>query len=154
MQIDIIIHVFVFIISKVMVRYIISWKHGGNFHRFKKLKKNAIPFFSHQYYVPNRNKQKITFNKHFARKYTRANTTRTVSHYFFRSVTLVSFAMPTHIPFAPCIVHSLSRVVYFPHLHVHNTPAMYRPIVQAVRVKIGRVCALLEEITMFCQDDQ
>ena len=27
-------------------------------------------------------------------------------------------------------------------------------IVQAVGVKIGRVCALLEEITIFCPDDQ
>ena len=27
-------------------------------------------------------------------------------------------------------------------------------IVQAVRVKIERVCALLEEITIFCPDDQ
>ena len=27
-------------------------------------------------------------------------------------------------------------------------------VVQAVRVKIERVCALLEEITIFCPDDQ
>ena len=29
-----------------------------NFQRFKELEKNAIPFFSHHYYVPNGNKQK------------------------------------------------------------------------------------------------
>ena len=29
-----------------------------NFHKFKELKKNAIPFFSHHYYVPKANKQK------------------------------------------------------------------------------------------------
>ena len=29
-----------------------------------------------------------------------------------------------------------------------------RGIVQAVMVKIERVCALLEEITIFCPDDQ
>ena len=40
-----------------------------NFHRFKALEKNVISFFSHHDYVPNGNKQKITFNKHFARKY-------------------------------------------------------------------------------------
>ena len=32
-----------------------------NFHRFKELEKNAIPFFSHHYYVPNENKQKNHF---------------------------------------------------------------------------------------------
>ena len=32
-----------------------------NFHRFKELEKNAIPFFSHHYYVPNGNKQKNHF---------------------------------------------------------------------------------------------
>ena len=45
-----------------------------NFHRFKELEKNAILFFSHHYYVPNGNKQKITFDNHFARKYIRAYT--------------------------------------------------------------------------------
>ena len=45
-----------------------------NFHSLKGLDKNAIPFFSHHYYVPNGNKQKITFNKHFAQKYIRAYT--------------------------------------------------------------------------------
>ena len=45
-----------------------------NIHRFKELEKNAIPFFSHHYYVPNRNKQKITFKKHFAQKYIKAYT--------------------------------------------------------------------------------
>ena len=46
-----------------------------NLHRFEELEKNAIPFFFHHYYVPNGNKQKkITFNKHFARKYIRAYT--------------------------------------------------------------------------------
>ena len=28
-----------------------------NFHRFEELEKNAIPFFSHHYYVPRGNKQ-------------------------------------------------------------------------------------------------
>ena len=28
------------------------------------------------------------------------------------------------------------------------------PLVQAVRVEIERVCALLEEMTIFCPDDQ
>ena len=32
-----------------------------NFHRFEELEKNAIPFFSHHYYVPNWNKQKNHF---------------------------------------------------------------------------------------------
>ena len=32
-----------------------------NFHRFKELEKNAIPFFSHHYYVPNGNKQENHF---------------------------------------------------------------------------------------------
>ena len=43
-----------------------------NFHRFKELEKNAIFFLSHHYSVPKGNKQKITFNKHFARKYIKA----------------------------------------------------------------------------------
>ena len=30
----------------------------ANFHRFKELEKNPIPFFSHHYYAPKRNKQK------------------------------------------------------------------------------------------------
>ena len=32
-----------------------------NFYRFKELEKNAIPFFSHHYCVPNGNKQKNHF---------------------------------------------------------------------------------------------
>ena len=34
-----------------------------NFHRFKELEKNEIPFYSHHYYVPNGNKQKNHFQQ-------------------------------------------------------------------------------------------
>ena len=64
-----------------------------NFHRFKELEKNTISFFSHHYYVPNRNKQKNTFNEHFARKYIRAytNSTFNVSWLFFKVINLNLF---------------------------------------------------------------
>ena len=32
-----------------------------NFHRFKEVEKNAIPFFSHHYSVPKENKKKSHF---------------------------------------------------------------------------------------------
>ena len=32
-----------------------------NFHRFKEIEKNAILFYSHHYYVPNRNNNKNHF---------------------------------------------------------------------------------------------
>ena len=45
-----------------------------NFHRFKELEKNAIPFFLITIMLQKGRNKKITFNKHFARKYIRAYT--------------------------------------------------------------------------------
>ena len=45
-----------------------------NFHRFKELEKNALPFFLITTMFQIRINKKITFNKHFARKYIRAYT--------------------------------------------------------------------------------
>ena len=45
-----------------------------NFHRFKELEKNAIPFFLITTMFQMGINKKITFNKHFARKYIRAYT--------------------------------------------------------------------------------
>ena len=42
-----------------------------NFHRFKELEKNAIPFFLITTMFQMGINKKITFNKHFARKYIR-----------------------------------------------------------------------------------
>ena len=39
-------------------------------------------------------------------------------------------------------------------IHCQEAALCPDPVGQAVRVKIGRVCALLEEITIFCPDDQ
>ena len=45
-----------------------------NFNRFKELEKNAIPFFLITTMFQMGINKKITFNKHFARKYIRAYT--------------------------------------------------------------------------------
>ena len=45
-----------------------------NFHRFKELEKNANPFFLITIMFQKGINKKITFNKHFARKYIRAYT--------------------------------------------------------------------------------
>ena len=45
-----------------------------NFHRFKKLEKNATPFFLITTMFQIGINKKITFNKHFARKYITAYT--------------------------------------------------------------------------------
>ena len=45
-----------------------------NFHRYKDLEKNAIPFFLITTMFQMGINKKITFNKHFARKYIRAYT--------------------------------------------------------------------------------
>ena len=45
-----------------------------NFHRFKELEKNAIPFFLITTMFQMGINNKITFNKHFARKYKGAYT--------------------------------------------------------------------------------
>ena len=45
-----------------------------NFHRFKKLEKNAIPFILITTMFQMGINKKITFNKHFARKYIRTYT--------------------------------------------------------------------------------
>ena len=45
-----------------------------NFHRFEELEENAIPFFLITTMFQMGISKKITFNKHFARKYIRAYT--------------------------------------------------------------------------------
>ena len=50
----------------------------GNFHIFKGLEKNAIPFFLITTIFQMGINKKITFNKHFARKYIRAYTNYTI----------------------------------------------------------------------------
>ena len=47
-----------------------------NFHRYKELEKNAIPFFSHHYYVPNRNKQKKSLLTNILHENTSGNILR------------------------------------------------------------------------------
>ena len=47
-----------------------------NFHRFKELEKNAIPFFLITTMFQMGINKKITFNKNFARKYIRAYNSR------------------------------------------------------------------------------
>ena len=51
-----------------------------NFHRFKELEKNAIPFFLITIMFQKGINKKITFYKHFARKYMRAYTSMTVDN--------------------------------------------------------------------------
>ena len=46
-----------------------------NFHRFRELEKNAIPFFLITIIFQKGINKKITFNNYFARKYIRAYTT-------------------------------------------------------------------------------
>ena len=69
-----IIQVFVFIISKVMLKQIISWKHSGPIGSSQF---NAIPFFLITTMFQMGINKKITFNKHFARTYIRAYTKST-----------------------------------------------------------------------------